>query len=98
MRKRTVRIRRFEEYFPEALDMLSRAIKAGHAFTTAMGMVADEGSDPIGPEFRKTFDEQNFGLPLKDALNNLADPHSAARREVLRDRRPHSAGDGRQPV
>jgi len=37
-----------------------------------MGMVADEGSDPIGPEFRKTFDEQNFGLPLKDALNNLA--------------------------
>ena len=37
-----------------------------------MGMVADEGQDPIGPEFRKTFDEQNFGLPLKDALNNLA--------------------------
>ena len=35
-------------------------------------MVADEGTDPIGPEFRKTFDEQNFGLPLKDALNNLA--------------------------
>jgi tight adherence protein B len=72
MRKRTMRLRRFEEFFPEALDMLSRAIKAGHAFTTAMGMVADEGSDPIGPEFRKTFDEQNFGLPLKDALNNLA--------------------------
>jgi tight adherence protein B len=72
LRKRTVRIRRFEEQFPEALDMLSRAIKAGHAFTTAMGMVADEGQDPIGPEFRKTFDEQNFGLPLKDALNNLA--------------------------
>ncbi len=72
LRKRTVRIRRFEEQFPEALDTLSRAIKAGHAFTTAMGMVADEGQDPIGPEFRKTFDEQNFGLPLKDALNNLA--------------------------
>jgi tight adherence protein B len=72
LRKRTVRIKRFEEFFPEALDMLARAIKAGHAFTTAMGMVADEGQDPIGPEFRKTFDEQNFGLPLKDALNNLA--------------------------
>ena len=68
LRKRTVRVRRFEEQFPEALDMLSRAIKAGHAFTTAMGMVADEGQEPIGPEFRKTFDEQNFGLPLKDAL------------------------------
>jgi tight adherence protein B len=52
LRKRTVRIKRFEEFFPEALDMLARAIKAGHAFTTAMGMVADEGQDPIGPEFR----------------------------------------------
>jgi tight adherence protein B len=72
MRKRTLRLRRFEEQFPEALDTLSRAIKAGHAFTTAMGMVADEAPDPIGPEFRKTFDEQNFGLPLKDALGNLA--------------------------
>jgi tight adherence protein B len=72
MRKRTLRLRRFEEQFPEALDTLSRAIKAGHAFTTAMGMVADEAPDPIGPEFKKTFDEQNFGLPLKDALSNLA--------------------------
>jgi tight adherence protein B len=71
MRKRTVRLRRFEEQFPEALDLLSRAIKAGHAFQTAMGMVAEEGAEPMGPEFRKTF-EQNFGLPLKDALNNLA--------------------------
>jgi tight adherence protein B len=71
MRKRTVRMRRFEEQFPEALDLLSRAIRAGHAFTTAVGMVADEAPDPIGPEFKKTFDEQNFGLPLKDALGNL---------------------------
>jgi tight adherence protein B len=51
---------------------LSRALRAGHAFTTAMGMVASEAPDPIGPEFRKTYDEQNFGLPLKEALNNLA--------------------------
>jgi tight adherence protein B len=72
VRKRSVRLHRFEEQFPEALDLLSRALKAGHAFTTAMGMVADEAPDPIGPEFKKTFDEQNFGLPLKDALNNLA--------------------------
>ena len=49
MRKRTVRLRRFEEQFPEALDLLSRAIKAGHAFQTAMGMVADEGAEPMGP-------------------------------------------------
>jgi len=72
LRKRTVRIRRFEEQFPEALDLLSRAIKAGHAFQTAMGMVADEGAEPMGSEFRKTFEEQNYGLPLKDALSNLA--------------------------
>lgn len=70
--KRRVRMRRFEEMFPEALDLLSRAIRAGHALTTALGMVADEGADPIGPEFRKTYDEQNYGLPLKDALENLA--------------------------
>jgi tight adherence protein B len=70
--RRTRRLKRFEEQFPEALDLLSRAVRAGHAFATAMGMVASEGPDPIGPEFRKTFDEQNFGLPLKEALNNLS--------------------------
>jgi tight adherence protein B len=72
-RMRTRRLRAFEEQFPEALDLLSRAIRAGHAFTTSMGMVADEASDPIGAEFKKTFDEQNFGLPLKDALANMAE-------------------------
>ncbi len=72
MHKRRVRLRRFEEQFPEALDLLSRAIKAGHAFQTAMGMVAEEGAEPMGPEFRKAFEEQNYGLPLKDALNNMA--------------------------
>jgi len=72
VRKRVRRLRKFEEQFPDALDLLSRAIRAGHAFTTSMGMVADEASDPIGAEFKKTFDEQNFGLPLKDALANLA--------------------------
>ena len=71
--RRTSRMKRFEEQFPEALDLLSRAIRAGHAFTTAMSMVAEEGPDPVGPEFRKSFDEQNFGLPLKDSLNNLAE-------------------------
>ena len=69
--KRTRRLRTFEEAFPEALDLVSRALKAGHAFVTGLKMVADEMPEPIGPEFRKTFDEQNFGLPLKDALSNL---------------------------
>ena len=69
--KRTRRMRAFEEAFPEALDLVARALKAGHAFATGLKMVADEMPDPVGTEFRKTFDEQNFGLPLKDALANL---------------------------
>ena len=69
--KRTRRMNGFEEQFPEALDLIARALKAGHAFATGLKMVADEMPEPVGPEFRKTFDEQNFGLPLKDALENL---------------------------
>lgn len=73
VRKRQVRMKTFEEHFPEALDLLSRAIRAGHAFQTAMQMVADELPDPVGTEFRKTFEQQNFGLPLRDALDALTD-------------------------
>src|ERR671935_43933 len=71
--RRHLRMRKFEEMFPEALDLLSRAIRAGHAFQTAMGMVADELGEPVGPEFKKSFDQQNFGLPLRDALNELSE-------------------------
>ena len=71
--QRSARLKKFEEQFPEALDLLSRAIRAGHAFQTALGMVADELPEPVGPEFKKTFDQQNFGLPLRDALNELAE-------------------------
>lgn len=70
--KRTRRMRTFEEQFPEALDLIARALKAGHAFATGLKMAADELPEPVGPEFRKTFDEQNYGLPMKDALDNLA--------------------------
>src|SRR5260221_14209604 len=73
MTRRTRRLNRFEEQFPEALDLLSRAIRAGHAFQTAMGMVADELPPPVGPEFKKTFDRQNFGLPLREALNEMSE-------------------------
>jgi tight adherence protein B len=71
--KRSARLKKFEEQFPEALDVLSRAIRAGHAFQTALGMVADEMPAPVGPEMKKTFDQQNYGLPLKEALNDLAE-------------------------
>jgi tight adherence protein B len=73
MNRRSKRLYRFEEQFPEALDLLSRAVRAGHAFQTAMGMVADELPEPVGPEFKKAYDRQNFGLPLRDALNELSE-------------------------
>ena len=71
--RRRRRLRRFEEHFPEALDLLNRAMRAGHAFTTGLGMIATEAPEPIAGEFRTTFEEQNFGLPLRDVLQNLCD-------------------------
>jgi tight adherence protein B len=71
--QRNARMRKFEEMFPEALDLMARAIRAGHAFQTAMGMAADELKAPVGPEFKKAFDQQNFGLPLREALNQLSE-------------------------
>ena len=70
--RRGTRLRKFEEHFPEALDLISRAVRAGHAFGAGLKMVGDEVDEPVGPEFRKAFDEQNFGLPLEVALDNLA--------------------------
>jgi tight adherence protein B len=70
---RQKRLRAFEERFPEALDLLGRAVRAGHAFTTGLEMIAKESPDPIASEFRTTFEEQNFGLPLRDALLNMTE-------------------------
>lgn len=70
--RRTRRVMAFEEQFPEALDLLSRALKAGHAFTAGIAMVADELPQPVGPEFRLLHDQQNYGMPLPDALKAFA--------------------------
>ncbi len=70
---RTKRFARFEEKFPEAIDTLARAVRAGHAFTTALEMIANEVSEPVAGEFRQLYEEQKFGLPVRDALLNLAD-------------------------
>ena len=67
------RTQKFEEQFPEAIDLLSRSLRAGHAFTTGLSLVAEEIPDPVGSEFRLAFDRQNFGMPLPDALRALAD-------------------------
>ena len=71
--KRTSRLKKFEEQFPDALDVLSRAVRAGHAFQAALGMAADELPAPVGPELKKAFEQQNFGLPLREALGELAE-------------------------
>jgi tight adherence protein B len=65
-------MRKFEEQFPEAIDLVARALRAGHALPTGLGMVADELKAPVGTEFRILYDEQNFGLTLTDALRNFA--------------------------
>ncbi|MFQ5890172.1 MAG: type II secretion system F family protein [Gemmatimonadota bacterium] len=72
-RRKGQRMRAFEEEFPEAIDLLGRSIRAGHAFATGLKVVADEAEDPVGAEFRQIFEEQKFGLPLEDSMLALAD-------------------------
>jgi tight adherence protein B len=69
--KRKRRFDQFLENLPDALELMSRALSAGHAFSEALHMVAEEMPDPIAGEFRKTYEEQNLGLSLKLALENL---------------------------
>jgi len=72
LRKRAKRLGLFEEQFPEALDFLARAMRAGHAFSVSLEMLADESPEPLAREFRQVFNEQNLGSPIEQALKNLA--------------------------
>jgi tight adherence protein B len=71
--RRQKRFEKIEELFPEAIDTLARAVRAGHAFTTALEMIATEVSEPLASEFRKLYEEQKFGMPVRDALMNLTE-------------------------
>lgn len=71
--KRRSRLKAFEKIFPEAIDLLGRAVRAGHSFSTGLEMITTELPEPVAGEFRTTFEEQNFGLPLRDALLNLSE-------------------------
>ena len=66
------RTEKFKKQLPEALDLMSRALKAGHAFTNGLKLAADEFNDPLGPEFAEVLDEINFGVSVSNALRNLA--------------------------
>ncbi len=72
MRKRTARLRRFEELFPDSLEFVSRSMRAGHAFSVSLEMIHREFQEPLSGEFRRTFEEHNLGLPLDVALQKLA--------------------------
>ena len=72
LRKRSKRLGMFEEQFPEALDFVARAMRAGHAFSVSLEMLAEESPEPLCREFRQVFNEQNLGAPIDVALKNLA--------------------------
>jgi tight adherence protein B len=69
----TRRVRKFEEQFPEAIDLIARAMRAGHAFATGLKMAADEMPAPAGVEFRRLYERQNYGAQLSVALKAFAD-------------------------
>jgi len=71
--QRNKRFEKFEELFPEAIDTLARAVRAGHAFTTALEMITAEVAEPVSGEFRQLYEEQKFGMPVRDALMNLTE-------------------------
>jgi tight adherence protein B len=71
-RKRHQRLLKFQRQLPEALDLVARALRAGHTFPVGMKMVSDEFADPMGAEFAKTLAEINFGVGVPEALKNLA--------------------------
>jgi tight adherence protein B len=71
-RARNSRLRKFEEQFPEAVDLIGRALRAGHAFSTGISMAAEEIPAPVGSEFKLLYDHQNFGMPLTEAMREFA--------------------------
>ena len=72
-RRAAQRMSKFEEQLPDAIDLMTRAIRAGHPINAGFQMVADEASEPTAGEFRRVFEEQRFGLPFEDAIYGLAD-------------------------
>jgi tight adherence protein B len=71
--KRARRMVAFEREFPEVIDLLSRSVRAGHSFTAGLEIVSTDLPEPVSTEFRTVFDEQRFGLPLRDAFLSLCE-------------------------
>jgi tight adherence protein B len=71
--KRNRRLSLFEELLPECIDLVGRALRAGHPLSSGFKMAADDGPEPVASELRRVFEEQRFGLPLQDSLLGMAD-------------------------
>jgi tight adherence protein B len=71
--KKSTRMAKFQRQLPEALELIARALRAGHAFFVGLKLVGEEFSEPIGPEFKRAFDEVSMGISVPQALQNLAD-------------------------
>jgi len=69
--KRSRRISKFDAGLPEAIDMMGRALRAGHSMTASIGIIAEQSPEPVRSEFSEVFKQQNFGLPLRDALTQV---------------------------
>ena len=71
--KRARRIAAFNAALPDAIDMMGRAMRAGHSMVASINMVSEQSVGPVKSEFREAFKQQNFGLPLRDALTQMLD-------------------------
>src|SRR5262249_55294409 len=69
--RRKRRLRNSASQLPQALELISRALRAGHSLASGLSLVAQEMSEPIGPEFGRTFEEQNLGIPMEQSLDNM---------------------------
>ena len=72
MMKRRRRLAKFGQQMPEALELLSRSLRAGHSLNAGFGLVGSEMEAPLGTEFGRAFEEQNFGIPLDEAIEDMA--------------------------
>jgi tight adherence protein B len=70
---RARRFKAFEKIFPDAIDLLARAVRAGHSFSSSLEVIASEVADPVASEFRQVYEQQKYGLATRDALLNLVE-------------------------
>ena len=97
LKREAKRIKKFVDAMPEAVELISRALRAGHGLASGLHLVAEEMKGPIADEFDRVFEEQNLGIPIELSLRNMADRIPVDGRPVLRDRGHHPARHRRRP-